>query len=167
MTHISAKGVAALIKVAEWLEAGAQHVVVDQDANLKIGFFNMEYSVVANVDHDYGCGTACCIAGAVCQFERLGLGERDGDGDLDWISPVDFPSKPMSHEPQGAFYLAADYLGISYKDAQAMFIPFDVDFLEPDEYNDPEIAARVVRNFIETGVVDWNQACEDNYLSKK
>lgn len=172
MNHISEQGVKALVNVAEWLEAGAKHVVIDPETSLEIGFFDMEYAVVANMDNDHtnACGTACCIAGAVCQFERLGLDERDSEGDLDWITPADVFSneeKPAASEPQGAFFLAADHLGISYADAQALFAPFSVEGLDASEYNAPKIAARVVRKFIETGEVSWIDARDEVYLSSK
>lgn len=167
MTHLSPKGIIALTKVAQWLEAGAPHVQVAD--NIEVGHFNMEYAVVANPGSGDDCGTACCIAGAVCQFEMLGLNERSKDGDLEWMPEGLFSNEiKKDSSVKGAFYLAADYLGMGYDAARHLFEPFniEVEFLEQDEYNDPEIAARVVRNFIETGVVDWNQACEENYLIK-
>lgn len=153
MTHLSEQGIAALTRVAEWLEAGAPHVQVNDD--IEIGHFNMEYAVVSDPD-DGGCGTACCIAGAVCQFEMLGMNERSSDGDLEWNLPYRDEDGEIDEDEDrgGAFFLAADYLGMSYDDAEDMFSPFS-DGLDVHVYKNPAIAALVVRHFIETGEVKW------------
>lgn len=152
MTHLSEKGIIALTKVAQWLEAGAPHVQVTDD--LEVGHFDMEYAVVANPYDIHGndCGTACCIAGAVCQFEMLGLDERDEDGDLEWILPGEDAREVDGN--LGAFFLASDYLGMDYDDAVRLFSPFNLG-LDGHTYRNPAIAALVVRHFIETGEVSW------------
>lgn len=161
MTHLSKQGIEALTKVAEWLEAGAPHVQVSDD--IEIGHFNMEYAVVADPD-DGGCGTACCIAGAVCQFEMLGFDERSDDGDLNWNLPSrdEDSNVEADNSAGGAFFLAADYLGMNYDDAEDMFSPFS-DGLDLHVYKNPAIAALVVRRFIETGEVNWVDI-SDNYF---
>lgn len=160
MTHLSEKGIAALKRVADWLEAGAPHVQVNDD--IEIGHFNMEYAVVADAD-DGGCGTACCIAGAVCQFEMLGLDERHEDGSLDWNLPA-YPDDDDGSDG-GAFFLAADHLGMSYGDAEKMFSPFNIG-LDQHVYINPAIAALVVRHFIETGEVKWVDISDEYFANK-
>ncbi len=140
MNHISAQGVKALEKVITWLEAGAPHVKIAE--GVEIDVFDMEYSI--DTEHDLGdtCGTACCIAGAVCQFEMLGMDKRSKDNSLAWY----FSTEVLK--------ITTEYLGISEEDAGALFLPFDYD-IEPEVYNNPKHAAKVVRKFIDTGIVDW------------
>ena len=144
MKHISEQGVKALEKVITWLEAGAPHVEIAK--GIEIDVFDMECSV--DTEHDLGdtCGTACCIAGAVCQFEMLGMDRRAKDNSLAWSW--------MSGFGKGALEITTEYLGISEEDAEPLFIPFDYG-IDPEVYNNPKHAAKVVRKFIDTGIVDW------------
>lgn len=145
MKHISEQGVKALEKVITWLEAGAPHVEIAE--GVEIDVFDMECSV--DTDYDFGdtCGTACCIAGAVCQFEMLGMNKRDKDNSLPWYSS-------SRAGTIGVLEITTEYLGISEEDAEPLFIPFDYG-IEPEVYNNPKHAAKVVRKFIDTGIVDW------------
>lgn len=144
MKHISEQGVKALEKVITWLEAGAPHVKIAE--GVEINVFDMEYSV--GTDYSFGdtCGTACCIAGAVCQFEMLGMDRRAKDNSLAWSWMPGFG--------EGALKITTEYLGISEEDADSLFVPFDYG-IEPEVYNNPKHAAKVVRKFIDTGIVDW------------
>lgn len=146
MKHISEQGVKALEKVITWLEAGAPHVKIAE--GIEIDVFAMEYSV--ETEHDLGdgyCGTACCIAGAVCQFEMLGMDKRSKNNSLPWDSS-------SRADTIGVLEITTEYLGISEEDAELLFRPFDYG-IEPEVYNNPQHAAKVVRKFIATGVVDW------------
>lgn len=142
------QGIDALVRVAEWLEAGAPHVEIAK--GFEVSDFDMEL-VVDKYAND--CGTACCIAGAVCQFEMLGVDKRDGDGSLIWSNP---------EGTEGAFFMVRDFLGMEDSDAHELFEPFDTD-IEPFEYNNPKIAAKVIRTFISTGVVNWDAAADQYY----
>ena len=144
MKHISEQGVKALEKVITWLEAGAPHVKIAE--GVEIDVFDMEYSV--DTEHDLGdtCGTACCIAGAVCQFEMLGIDKRAKDNSLAWSL--------MSGFGEGVLEITTEYLDISEEDADQLITPFDFCF-DPEDYNNPKHAAKVVRKFIDTGIVDW------------
>lgn len=144
MKHISEQGVKALEKVITWLEAGAPHVKIAE--GVEIDVFDMEFSV--ETDYSFGdtCGTACCIAGAVCQFEMLGMDKRQKDNSLTWSL--------MSGFGEGVLEITTEYLDISEEDADQLFTPFDF-CIEPSLYNNPEHAAKVVRKFIDTGIVDW------------
>ena len=145
MNHISEQGVKALEKVIAWLEAGAPHVKIAE--GVEIDVFDMEYSV--ETDYSFGdgyCGTACCIAGAVCQFEMLGMDRRAKDNSLAWSL--------MSGSGGGVLEITTEYLGISEEDAYSLFTPFDF-CIESELYNNPKHAAKVVRKFIDTGIVDW------------
>lgn len=143
---ISVQGRKALEKVADWLERGAPHV----DANgRKLDFFDMNFGVDAN-----RCGTSCCVAGAVCQFE--GLGELREDGSLLFDS----------NYGNGAGKLAMEYLGISKEDAIGLFLPWENaefcgnDFLygNSEPFSDTAVAAKTIRAYLATGVIDWEAA---------
>lgn len=130
--NLTPHGVKALERVAKWLEDGTPHV----DINGRIiTEFDMEYAVYAE-----DCGTACCIAGAVCQFENLGTLDRNGElffhGEHE-VGPTEF-------------------LGITATQAEMLFVPWAVfDFDEYSEFSDPALAAETIRRFIETGVIEW------------
>lgn len=134
------ENVKSLIKVAEWLEDGAKHVEV---GNHSIERFDMEQAVSAAGS---SCGTACCIAGAIVQFENL-------------ISPVLTGARDFfdGYDSDGVGTIAADHLGIDSSDAEALFEPWQrFGFESYEEFSDPQRAAKVVRHYIETGVVDWD-----------
>lgn len=131
------QGKKALIKVAEWLEAGAPHVKVAD--GFELGRFDMEFAVLP----EPGCGTACCIAGAVCQFEKLG--HRGSYGSLVFFGEL------------GAGALTQEFLGIDQTDANYLFTPWEYYYnRHSSEFSKPARAAAVIRNFLETGEVDWN-----------
>lgn len=132
------KNVNALIKVAEWLEAGAKHV---EAGDHKIGGFSMEDAVTYTGE----CGTACCIAGAIVQFENL-------------IDPVLAGSADFFDPFNGVGPIVKDHLDISSYQADQLFTPWEYfEYYDHIEFSDPQRAARVVRHFIETGVVDWDK----------
>lgn len=135
----------ALIKVAEWLEDGAKHVNIENGH--KIDQFDMEHAVTNN-----GCGTACCIAGALVQFE--GLIQPVIKGSAIFFDEVDDETDDLV---EGVGSLATNYLGIDKDDAEKLFIPWDHFSAENySEFSDPERAARVIRHYLDTGVVDWD-----------
>jgi hypothetical protein len=138
MTILSVEAYAALDKVATWLEAGAPHT--STAAGREIAEFDMQLGVVPQDS----CGTACCIAGAVVQFENLGNPDNTG-----WI--------PF-HGYDGVGQLAKDALELNYDQSQSLFLPWN-DFVgegvQESDFSDPALAALVVRHFMKTGVVDW------------
>lgn len=146
MNGLSDRGRQALEKVAEWLEAGAPHVCTD--AGRRIDEFDMSFGVVTTS----GCGTSCCIAGAIVQFEGLGT--------LNYAGSMTFGGYA---EEENVEKLARNLLGIDYGDAKELFLPWetiDVEeypYLEgnPEPFSDPEVAAKVIRNYLETGIIDW------------
>ena len=85
----------------------------------------------------------------------LGIDKRDSNGELIWSN---------IEGTEGAFFIVKDFLGITPDQARELFEPFNFDtHIEPFEYNNPKIAAKVIRTFISTGVVDWNAAAEQDY----
>jgi hypothetical protein len=142
---INVRGRKALEKVASWLEAGAPHVDIK---GRRVDNFNMNYAV-----QDNGCGTSCCVAGAVVQFEGLGELNHEGSmlfGGWDAIGV-------------GAGDLAQKYLGISDTNAQRLFMPWDApeyrdnSFLRENArpFSNTGVAAKTIRGFLATGKVDW------------
>lgn len=136
----------ALIKVAEWLEAGAPHVVVDASGR-KLDSFDMEYGVNRG-----GCGTSCCIAGAVVQFE--GLGELDQYGSMGFFD---------KYSPTvGVDVLTSEFISEDTENLDKLFLPWN--FYEPEDgesddetgpFSQPQLAAKVIRHYVETGDIDW------------
>lgn len=131
MARPSAKARKALGKVLRWLEAGAPHV--SPKGGRHIDGFNMAYGVSST----FQCGTVCCIAGAVCQFNNLGYLR---DGDLNFFT--------------GAGPLATEFLGISEADASQLFMPFDYHEVSSSDLT-PAVAAATLLHYIKTGDVVW------------
>jgi len=128
----------ALIGVAEWLEAGAPHVGDVIGFNMEVG---VEFS-------NSGCGAVCCIAGAVCQFNQpfhLQTGE---------LGEVCFPKYPKHSPEDSVMGRAQGILGISDYEADELFTP-NRDFVNWNNVT-PVRAAKVIRNYIKTGVIDWD-----------
>lgn len=147
------QGKKALIKVAEWLEAGAPHVVIKEGQT--IAEFDMNYGGEPLED---GCGTACCIAGALVQFE--GLMEPDPDtGSIEFFSEDEDEYDGLEGERElGAGEVAQNFLDITEDDADKLFMPFNnFEYGASYEFSIPERAAAVVRHFIETGKVEWDK----------
>lgn len=148
------QGKLALTQVLQWLEAGAPHVTIDND--YEITKFDMNFAVsyyyYADDSLNDGCGTACCIAGAICQFEKLG--KRDFCG-------------LAFYGADGAGGLAQEYLGLTSLEAAKLFEPWN--HFEDQFSSDYTVkrAAAVVRTFIETGVIDWDKFDEEGNLVEK
>lgn len=136
MSKLTPEGKATLERVALWLETGAKHVDID---GRSIDKFDMATTV-----EETSCGTACCIAGAVHQFAGLGI-EFNGFGHISFYGAF------------GLSQIAAEHIGIGAYDARVLFEPWTEydDYPEMEQYNDPFVAAKVIRNFLETGQIDW------------
>lgn len=133
----------ALIQVAVWLENGAKHVTVDKTGRV-LDSFNMEYGIDKTREPE--CGTSCCIAGAVVQFN--GLCDLDFHGEVHWV------------------YIesaASEFLGMSSRNVKALFKPWSLpEFCDMDDedlegmFNDPAVAAETIRNYLATGEIVWD-----------
>lgn len=145
--QITPNGRAALERVAEWLENGAQHVVVDATGR-EIGFFDMEYGA-----QETQCGTACCIAGAVYQFEGL-TGKFPGSPDF--FAEIGPQAKALIKGGLPSNEDEDDAL-------DALFVPWDFfDHDAIDEFSSPQRAAKVIRHLLATGIVDWDIDVQEN-----
>lgn len=143
---LTPNGIAALDRVAKWLEAGAPHVVVDNDGR-RLDGFDMEYGVT-----QAQCGTSCCIAGAVYQFQQLG-------------EPKNTANFWNEVSPRAKDFLVGQYDGEDHTEEQRdelakLFLPWEYYETEDggkqsDHFNDTANAARVIRHLIATGYVDW------------
>lgn len=138
MSELTVHGRKALVAVAEWLEAGAPHKVLGN--GLEVTTFDMEKVVSV----DPACGTSCCIAGALCQFEGLGLKYRKHGGNLEWMGS------------DGAKSLAGDHLGLRYQQRNELFEPWNHFYGDSESFNSAARGAAVIRHLLETGEVDWN-----------
>jgi hypothetical protein len=153
MSFISVVGRKRLERVAEWLEAGAPHVRLD-DHGVMREFKGFDMSTTAT------CGSACCIAGAICQFERpYSLEDFAAHGSHRAGGMEFFDDYP---EFQGVMPRAIELLGISNRDAYKLFVPtgldadLDMGGMELDALTDPAEGARVIRHYLETGEVIWD-----------
>lgn len=146
-----------LTRLAEWLEGGAMHHRINFDMNKGISI----EEVPPTVEELSACGTSCCIAGAAVQF-------FDEDFD-EWlrgmIAPTDDELEAVAGtETEVGWYSvlvkARRLLELSEKQAESLFEPHArhdrfTDRGDLAYYNDPDWAARVIRNLIATGAVDW------------
>lgn len=150
MNHVSEQGKAALIKVAEWLEAGAPHVVIKD--GVEVGVFDM--TQVVNIKPE--CGTACCIAGSVCQFNMLGMDVRYDNGNLGWDDKEVWDPALGEYRvtQKGGKTLAQEYLGMNEGQADELFEPWN-HFTDPsgDNFSDPALAAKTMPNVSWTWLV--------------
>ena len=149
--------IANLEFIAEWLEAGAPH-------KGKVKGFNIEVGVQARKGDAPACGTTCCIAGAATQFFN------DDDGSILRCARENFSvwsddDATAEADWDKVFFEAQDLLGLTFNQAQELFVPIGTE--SPDsifgngnadwsDFNDPQKAARVIRNLIKTGTVDWS-----------
>lgn len=143
MSFIRPQGRKALENVAAWLEAGAPHRILA--SGLQVDRFDMSEPVKV----DAACGTSCCIAGAVCQFEALGIDVRDHMGSLEWGGE------------DGAMDLAGAFLGMPLADQLRMFEPWNYFVGRDGDFNAAPRGAAVIRHYLATGKVDWDRFKDD------
>lgn len=113
--------------VLDWLEAGAPHKTTGFGFNM--GHFNL---------NDHTCGTVCCIAGAVQQFNKL---PEPNTGDAIEDCRVIAKAIGLTAEQASVLFMADGYCHSSHE--------FMADV-------PPEEAARTLRRFMETGEIEWD-----------
>lgn len=142
----STLNIAALDRVAKWLEAGAPHTTTP--GGIPVTGFDMSRGVAID---DGGCGTVCCIAGAVCQFEGVTNAEVAGmlaAGPTQWRELIWW----------GIAIQAQEILGLTSEQADSLFTPSGYNSDEWEDAYRPltaALAARVIRHLIATGDVNW------------
>lgn len=140
--------IAALDRVAKWLEAGAPCTATP--GGVPVTGFDMSRGVAIDAE---GCGTVCCIAGAACQFEGVTnaaagimLADDRTGYELGWWGA------------NGVAMQAQEILGLTSEQADSLFTPIGYN---SDEWEDDyrpltaALAARVIRHLIATGDVNW------------
>lgn len=168
-----------LLALANWLEGGAQHTLKIHGREV---VFDMSQGiqVLAEVGAEFDpntCKTACCIAGAAVEFfapeksdeflrEIHAELENFGDGieeDEELVSrwqigtQAKFYSNPHG---EGIADIAAELLGLTFKQSRALFTPNcqeGLDHCELRDFNDPLQAARVIRHGVATGEFNWDE----------
>ncbi|WEM34450.1 hypothetical protein [Xanthomonas phage X1] len=141
-----------LIYIAEWLEAGAPH-------KGKVKGFDISVGVQALKSDAPSCGTTCCIAGAATQF----FNDEDGELANAAFGFSEWQEDDATNEAEwdAVFYEAQDLLELDHKTAVDLFIPVGATGIYAEgtnwsDFNDPYKTARVIRNLLETGKVDWS-----------
>lgn len=148
--------------LATWLEGGARHETVSFDltTGIRIDSAPMDPNKPAT------CGTSCCIAGATTQFFM------DPD---DWVRRFNIEGVTRLFAAKGwfgsKFYeeeRELDWAGVEYKAGQLLSLSEDqrIHLFSPQRwyvgdralshFNDAAWAARVIRHYLATGVIDWN-----------
>lgn len=122
--------------VLAWLKAGAPHT---KDRNI---FFNMNHFALKgtpNPDPDTNhCGTACCIAGAVNQFNKLGVTIEDS---IEACYAIGHQIGMTADQIENLFF--GEVAG--YRDYYLEDIP-------------PALAADMLEQFIATGYAPWPES---------
>lgn len=142
---LSPEGIKRLTEVTEWLEAGAPHKTI---GGAVIEAFEMDVGVTLDPE----CGTACCIAGAVCQFSQPfklsdGLGEQQNE--VNWRGEDGVMARALS-------LLGLNRCSEGLRLAHRIFRAND-----DNDHITAEIAARAMRHFLNTGELEWPEAPEE------
>lgn len=136
-------GILAIEKVIQWLDSGAKHVTIKNGRVIDV--FNMSHAVTVTE-----CGTACCLAGAVVQFEGLDTFPLDGNGKV---------AAFHSYGTIGVGEQAATFLGLDEGSADLLFMPWGTringEYYDSSEFNDPEVASATLKHLLKTGQVVW------------
>jgi hypothetical protein len=140
-----------LIEIAEILETRSYTEQFD------VGF-NMAYVITPAAEpthlgpltnkEEHECGTTCCIAGIAALRYRPEMFHKDYViYDSVFISPL-----------YGVVDIAEEVLGLDSETAESLFFPLD-GIVAGSNINwrdiKPETAAKVIRNLVATGKVDW------------
>lgn len=167
-----------LTKLAEWLEGGALHEKIT--FNMRTGM-DVEVNKITEAydpEKHNACTTACCIAGAAVQFfntpQEL-IEQAFHNNDVSWKNAV---YDEDSNEIGGRYSVSwdmvrAEAIPLLFGEADdphdklridtlanSLFVPAEDWGGGLAEYSDPKWAARVVRNLIATGQVDWLRTYE-------
>lgn len=144
----STLNIAALDRVAKWLEAGAPHTATPNGP--PVTGFDMSRGVAID---SAGCGTVCCIAGAVCQFEGVTNAEA-----VDMLASAEGNWHELGWwGAHGVAGQAQEILGLTSEQADSLFTPVGYNYDKWDDYRPltAALAARVIRHLIATGDVNW------------
>lgn len=137
-----------LVRVAEWLEKGAPHKTTN---GATVFGFSMKEGVLAYDKGAQGCGTICCIAGAVVQFTQPVITDNQ-------ILEQQIPPNGRHNPGYGSVFANARGLcGMDFIDASKLFEPDNV-----EEWGSIEAkkAAKVIRHYLKTGEVNWENPGE-------
>ena len=104
-------------RVIDWLAKGAPHTVLKDGSSLDGFHYSSYIEGSGDIDENTGqCGTVGCIAGAAVQFDSP-VPMSDGELDIDFV--VDDKAQRL--------------LGLSYREAQLLFYPFNLDLEELED----------------------------------
>jgi len=147
VSFISVDGRKRLEQVQQWLAGGAKHTEVELNGE-KLPPIT-RFSIHQTIRKD-DCGTVCCIAGAVCQFNEP-FDIRDMSA-YRWVAFYEGESE----EHEGVSARAQNLLGICFTDAVELFEPSSIDW----DCISPAVAAECLKVYLETGEIDWSAAYE-------
>lgn len=145
MNNLTPHGIKAIEKVIQWLDAGAQHV--DASTGRVIDKFNMSHAVSKQT-----CGTSCCIAGAVVQFEGLDTFPLSENA-------PDVAAFYDQGDSKGVASVVTEYLGLDEESANRLFLPWgerhNDEWLPEMVFSVPANASAVLNRLLVTGEVVW------------
>ena len=126
-----------LSEIATWLEAGAPHEEGGMAFDMNYVYFTQEEAAgLFGKSHvlPKDCGSVACIAGTA----------------VAWYNP-DY----LNNYCEG---YAAQALGLTEKEAVMLFSPLDYYYDDGLPDFSPKSVAKVIRNLIKTGKIDWSVA---------
>ena len=142
-----------LVRVAEWLEKGAPHIVLDNGREVET--FHMDHGMALTT-----CGTVCCIAGALVEFndpfsKRFLRDEANIECEMPWRFVRDRAMHQLGLDPdvQGEF----DFANHLFRSGYGADYSFDNSWITP------KIAAAVLRDYLLTDTLDWDAQEPDDW----
>lgn len=149
MKELTPKALETLNKVIAWLEAGAPHIEVKPGVSVE--GFDMSVGIITqhetSLSENPSCGTVCCIAGAITQFDT-GFSIEDFALNDEW----DFDYDDWEVSWADVKHHATELLGLDDDEASSLFEPYNYE--ERGAYT-PIEAATVLKHFRDTGEVNW------------
>jgi len=146
--RLSIEGRRRLERVARWLEQGAPHEILDNGMDVR--WFCMDVGV-----NFTECGAVCCVAGAVVEFNDpydvdLIRASRNEAGEMPWDSVRDRAMTLLGLDPYSA--MESQFATKLFRDGGT-----------ENEWITAEIAAQVLRYYLETGELDWEKFQPEDY----
>lgn len=131
------------LETLKWLDDGAPHKFDHLKGNFRFGM-DIFVAPLDQTEHEIpgkDCGTVCCIAGAVYAFShRIHGNKYEGDPDMD-----KYFGQPQNSLGYTRYVMPDDLKSLFYANHA-----FDLESITAKQ------AAKTLRRYLKTGVVDWS-----------